>query len=163
MKLWHGHQKLWPSWPGFGFLDLKPGQKPLQANTYGLAWPGLAGFWPESLACKTLLALMACSHCHSLAIHCSFIIGPFCTPPSFLSSESVTVGHILTHLSFIPLKVEEAFRLFCYVPYTSLSTSTCVKASQGKEDVIFNVSSGFSVKSLDNVKLISVIDWHAAS
>ena len=51
------------------------------------------------------------------------------------------------------------------MPYTSLSTLAHVKASHGKDEVILNLSGGFSVKSLDrcNKKSISVVEWHAAA
>ena len=61
--------------------------------------------------------------------------------------------------------MEEAFRLFQYVPYSSLSTLACVKASHGEDEVTLNLNGGFSVKSLDrrNEKSISVVEWHAAA
>ena len=61
--------------------------------------------------------------------------------------------------------MEEAFRLFQYMPYTSLSTLAPVKASCSEDKVILNLSSGFSVKLLDqcNKKSISVVEWHAAA
>ena len=71
----------------------------------------------------------------------------------------------LSLITAIPPKVEEVFRLFRYMPYTSLSTLACVKVSHGKDEVILNLSGGFSVKSLDwrNEKSISVVEWHAAA
>jgi hypothetical protein len=64
----------------------------------------------------------------------------------------------------ILLKVEEAFKNFCYMPYTSLSLSARMKAVQGKDELILNANGSFTVKNLDrrNEKLISVVDWHAA-
>lgn len=79
------------------------------------------------------------------------------------------IGHVLTcppsSLSAILPKVEEAFKLFHYIPYTLLSTSAWVKASQGEEEVVLNLSGGFSVRLLNccNERSISVVDWHVAS
>ena len=71
----------------------------------------------------------------------------------------------LSLITAIPPKAEEAFRLFRYVPYTSLSTLARVKASRGEDEVILNLSGGISVKLLDqrNEKSISVVEWHAAA
>lgn len=68
-------------------------------------------------------------------------------------------------LAAIPLKVEEAFRHFQYVPYTALTTAACLKAAQGKENFTINVQGGLTAKGLDqrNKKSISVVDWYAAS
>jgi hypothetical protein len=40
-----------------------------------------------------------------------------------------------------------------------------MKAVQGKDELILNANGSFTVKNLDrrNEKLISVVDWHAAS
>jgi hypothetical protein len=61
--------------------------------------------------------------------------------------------------------VEDAFKSFRYVPYSSLTLSSHVKAARGEEDFVFNAQGGFTVKSLDrrNEKLISTVDWHAAA
>ena len=65
----------------------------------------------------------------------------------------------------IPPKVEEAFRLFHYIPYTLLSVSACVKATHGEDKVMLTLSGGVSVKSLDqhNKNVISVVEWCTAS
>ncbi|KAF8220302.1 hypothetical protein L208DRAFT_1334725, partial [Tricholoma matsutake] len=65
----------------------------------------------------------------------------------------------------IPPKVDDAFRSFCYVPYSSLTLAVHVKAARGEEDFIFNSQGGLTIKSLDwhNEKLISTVDWQAAA
>ena len=67
--------------------------------------------------------------------------------------------------SAIPPKVEEAFRLFRYVPYNTLLVVARVKVACSEEDVILNANGGFSLKSLDhhNEKSISVVDWLVAA
>ena len=105
---------------------------------------------------------MAHSHYHSLAMYHSFISGPCCDLLSLcFSHQFCAVILVLTHIfstslfAAVPPKVEEAFRLFCYMLYMSLSIS-----ARGEEEVILNANSGFSVKSLDhhNEKPISVMD-----
>jgi hypothetical protein len=61
--------------------------------------------------------------------------------------------------------VDEAFKNFRYVPYTSLTLAARIKASRGEEDIVFNAQGGLTVKSLDrrNEKSISAVDWHAAA
>ena len=65
----------------------------------------------------------------------------------------------------IPPKVEEAFKNFRYVPYTSLSLPARMKVVRGEDKLVLNANGSFTVKNLDrrNEKLISVVDWHAAS
>lgn len=64
----------------------------------------------------------------------------------------------------MPPKVDEAFRTGKYVPYTSLSHSARVKASQGEEALVFS-SGGLVAKNLDRAgeQNISVLDWQAAA
>jgi hypothetical protein len=71
----------------------------------------------------------------------------------------------LFFLAAIPLKVEEAFRRFQYVPYTALTTAARLKAAQGEENFTINVQGGLTAKGLNrrNEKSISVVDWYAAS
>jgi hypothetical protein len=61
--------------------------------------------------------------------------------------------------------VDDAFKNFCYVPYSSLTLASRIKAARGEEDFIFNAHGGLTVKALDrrNEKLISAVDWHAAA
>ena len=61
--------------------------------------------------------------------------------------------------------MDEAFKNFCYIPYSSLTLAARVKAAHGEEDIVFNAQGGLTVKSLDrrNEKLISTVDWHAAA
>jgi hypothetical protein len=65
----------------------------------------------------------------------------------------------------IPPKVDDTFKNFRYVPYSSLTLAARVKAARGEEDFIFNSQGGLTVKNLDrrNEKLISTVDWHAAA
>jgi hypothetical protein len=82
-------------------------------------------------------------------------------------SAPLTAFHYSNSLraTAIPPKVEEAFKNFRYVPYSSLTLAACIKAARGEEDIIFNAQGGLTVKNLDrrNEKLISVVDWHAAA
>jgi hypothetical protein len=61
--------------------------------------------------------------------------------------------------------VDEAFKNFRYVPYSSLTLAAHIKASREEEDIVFNAQGGLTVKSLDrhNEKLISAVDWYAAA
>jgi hypothetical protein len=65
----------------------------------------------------------------------------------------------------VPPKVDEAFKSFCYIPYSSLTLAAWLKAAHGKEDFILNANGGLTAKALDwcNEKLISAVDWHAAT
>jgi hypothetical protein len=67
--------------------------------------------------------------------------------------------------SAIPPKVDEAFKNFRYVPYSSLTLAARLKAARGEEDVVFNAQGGLTIKSLDrrNEKAISTVDWHVAA
>ena len=51
------------------------------------------------------------------------------------------------------------------MPYSSLTSVACVRAARGEEDFVFNLQGGLTIKGLDrrNEKLISAVDWHAAS
>ena len=61
--------------------------------------------------------------------------------------------------------MDEAFKSFRYVPYSSLTLAARVKAARGEEDIVFNAQGGLTIRSLDrrNEKLISTVDWHAAA
>ncbi|KAF8586857.1 hypothetical protein K439DRAFT_1659439 [Ramaria rubella] len=61
--------------------------------------------------------------------------------------------------------LEDAFRTFCYIPYSTLTPAARVKAERGDKDFTFNVSGGITAKGLDRCteRSISMIDWHAAS
>lgn len=65
----------------------------------------------------------------------------------------------------IPPKVEEAFKNFRYVPYSSLTLAARLRAARGEEDLVINAQGGFTVKTLDrrNEKFISTVDWYAAA
>ncbi|KIM72053.1 hypothetical protein PILCRDRAFT_16477 [Piloderma croceum F 1598] len=65
----------------------------------------------------------------------------------------------------IPPKVDDAFKSFRYVLYSSLTLASRIRAAHGEEDLVFNAQGGLTVKSLDwhNEKLISTVDWHAAA
>ena len=67
--------------------------------------------------------------------------------------------------SAIPPKVDEAFKNFRYVPYSSLTSAARTKAARGEKDIVFNAQGGLTIKALDrrNEKLISAVDWHAAA
>ena len=61
--------------------------------------------------------------------------------------------------------MDEAFKNFHYVPYSSLTSAARIKVAHGEEDIVFNAQGGLTVKALDrrNEKLISAVDWHAAA
>jgi hypothetical protein len=82
--------------------------------------------------------------------------------PQLLSKQS---SYELSLISAIPPKVDEAFKSFRYVPYSSLTLSSRVRAARGEEDVVFNAQGGLTIKSLDrrNERSISTVDWHAAA
>ncbi|KAF8949731.1 hypothetical protein BDZ97DRAFT_1306848 [Flammula alnicola] len=65
----------------------------------------------------------------------------------------------------IPPKVDEAFKAFKYVPYSSLTSSERLKAARGEEEMVISASGGFLLKGLDrrNERSISFIDWVAAA
>jgi hypothetical protein len=99
-----------------------------------------------------------------------------CYPESMLLQCTLflcsTICHVVPHQSAnglcgsaIPPKVDEAFKNFRYVPYSSLTSATCIKVACGEEDIVFNAQGGLTVKALDwcNEKLISAVDWHAAA
>jgi hypothetical protein len=57
------------------------------------------------------------------------------------------------------------FRLFCYVPYSSLTQQTRLKALHGDEEFVVNTQGGLTAKGLDrsSEKSISLADWIAAA
>lgn len=75
------------------------------------------------------------------------------------------LGFMLTGDSTaVPPKVEEAFRVGKYVPYTALSNSERAKAANGEETLVFS-SGGLVSKTLDRSteNTISILDWQAAA
>jgi hypothetical protein len=74
-------------------------------------------------------------------------------------------SNVLSSVSAVPPKVEDAFKIFRYVPYSALTLASRIKAARGEEEMIFNAQGGLTVKSLDrrNEKSISAVDWHAAA
>jgi len=62
-------------------------------------------------------------------------------------------------------KVDEAFRAFKYIPYSSLTHSARLKASRGEEDFVINSQGGITLKGLDrrDEKSITLSDWLGAS
>lgn len=71
---------------------------------------------------------------------------------------------ILDPLATSP-KVDEAFKAFKYVPYSSLTHTARLKASKGEEEFIVNAQGGLTAKGLDRreEKAISLSDWLGAS
>jgi hypothetical protein len=71
---------------------------------------------------------------------------------------------ILDPLATSP-KVDEAFKAFKYVPYSSLMHTARLKASKGEEEFIVNAQGGLTAKGLDRreEKAISLSDWLGAS
>ncbi|KAG1898425.1 uncharacterized protein F5891DRAFT_899467, partial [Suillus fuscotomentosus] len=66
----------------------------------------------------------------------------------------------------IPPKVEDTFKLYCYVPYTTLTHATHSKAFLHGEDSSFVFTSdGLTAKGLDcsNELFISTVNWIAAA
>jgi hypothetical protein len=65
----------------------------------------------------------------------------------------------------VSLKVDNAFRLFCYVPYSSLTQQARLRALRGDEEFVVNTQGGLTAKGLDCSceKSISLADWIAAA
>ncbi|KAF8577821.1 hypothetical protein K439DRAFT_1621790 [Ramaria rubella] len=76
-------------------------------------------------------------------------------PPPFL-----VIG-----LTAILPKAEEAFRTFCYVPYSALTTAARVKADRGDEEFTISTTGAITARGLDRQleKAISMVDWLATS
>jgi hypothetical protein len=49
----------------------------------------------------------------------------------------------------MPPTVDEAFKSFCYVPYSSLTSVVRLKAARGEEDFILNANCGPMAKAFD--------------
>ena len=65
------------------------------------------------------------------------------------------------HVVSIPPKVEDAFHLFRYIPYTALSHNAHLRAAQGENDFVINAQGGLTAKGLDhhNETSINMFDW----
>jgi hypothetical protein len=65
----------------------------------------------------------------------------------------------------VPPKVDEAFRAFCYVPYTALTLPARQRAARGEEDFVINAQGGITAKGLDqrSERHIDVMDWLASA
>ena len=50
----------------------------------------------------------------------------------------------MSTLVAIPPRVEEVFKKFQYVPYTTLSPAACTRAVQGEDELVINAQGGFS-------------------
>jgi len=61
----------------------------------------------------------------------------------------------------VPTKVDDTFKAFKYVPYSSLMHTARLKAARGEEDYMVNASGGLTAKGLDrkDEKSISMIEW----
>ena len=61
--------------------------------------------------------------------------------------------------------MDEAFKAFKYVPYSSLTHTARLKASRGEEEFVVNAHGGLTAKGLDRCeeKAISLSDWLGAS
>ncbi|KAG1842902.1 hypothetical protein C8R48DRAFT_35382 [Suillus tomentosus] len=69
-------------------------------------------------------------------------------------------------IAAVPPKVEEAFKAYCYIPYTALTHAARSKAHLRGEDSSFVFTSdGLTAKGLDrsNELSISTVDWIAAA
>ena len=69
------------------------------------------------------------------------------------------------HVVSIPPKVEDAFHLFCYVPYMALSHNARLREAWGEDNFVINAQGGLTAKGLDhcNETSINTFDWIAAS
>jgi hypothetical protein len=78
------------------------------------------------------------------------------------SSQSLVL--ILCSLA-VPLKVDNAFWLFCYVPYSSLTQQARLRALRVDEEFVINTQGGLTAKGLDrsSEKSISLADWIAVA
>ena len=67
--------------------------------------------------------------------------------------------------SAIPSKVDEAFKAFCYVPYSALTTVVKLHVACGEEDFVVNAQGGLTAKELDRrgEKSLAMVDWYAAA
>ena len=90
----------------------------------------------------------------SFLFHFTLAVPPADPPPLLFGS----------FVAILP-KVEEVFKNFHYVPYSSLTLASWVKAAHGEEDLVLNAQGGFTSKSLDrqNEISISVVEWHTAA
>ncbi|KAG2157805.1 uncharacterized protein EDB93DRAFT_1101113 [Suillus bovinus] len=71
-----------------------------------------------------------------------------------------------TRAQTIPLKVEEAFKQYRYVPYTALTHAARSKAFlRGEDSAFIFTQDGLAAKGLDraNELLIVTVDWIAAA
>lgn len=61
--------------------------------------------------------------------------------------------------------MDNAFRAYKYVPYSSLTQAAHLKAADGEEDFFINASGGFAAKGLNrkDEKLISLVEWLGAA
>ncbi|KAG1719378.1 hypothetical protein EDB19DRAFT_1972723 [Suillus lakei] len=87
--------------------------------------------------------------------------------PKQLVLPALQPGHKVSALSLpIPLKVEEAFKNYCYVPYTALTHAARSKAFLHGEDSSFIFTQdGLTAKGLDRANELSImtVDWIAAA
>ena len=95
-------------------------------------------------------------------LHLLSLVLPILLPVSQSSSQKHSYS---SHLTAIPSKVEEAFRLYRYVPYTLLSHTARSRAVKGDDSTFVLTPEGFTIKPLDrsNELSISPTDWMAAS
>jgi hypothetical protein len=75
-------------------------------------------------------------------------------------------GYKASSLSLPPPKrVEEACRLFNYIPYSALSLAARRRAASGDEEITISAEGGLTMKGLDrrNEFAITELDWNAAA
>lgn len=65
----------------------------------------------------------------------------------------------------MPAKVDEAFRLYRYVPYTALTREARARALAGEGSFVVNAQGGLTAKGLDRSleRSITAVQWTAAS
>ncbi|KAG2738935.1 hypothetical protein P692DRAFT_20657427, partial [Suillus brevipes Sb2] len=65
----------------------------------------------------------------------------------------------------VPAKVDEAFRLYRYVPYTALTREARARALAGEGSFVVNAQGGLTAKGLDRSleRSITAVQWTAAS
>jgi hypothetical protein len=134
---------------------------PVQLPEYWYQWPYACHSVVSEQHAPPFSSLKARpSFCTAKGLHLAMSTGCYFSHGALIQSSNV-----LSSISAVPPKVEDTFKKFCYVPYSTLTLASHIKATCGEEEMIFNAQGGLTVKLLDrcNEKLISAVDWHAAA
>ena len=65
----------------------------------------------------------------------------------------------------MPLKVEEAFKAYKYVPHIALMHSARLRVAWGEEDFLINMQGRLTAKGLNwqGERSIEIVEWQAAT